>query len=1201
MTAPRPSCSGNPRLVGDPVDVVTGVQTDSAVDFMLPGPLPFGWNRHYSSARHLEALPLGFGHTHEFDHTLTLDVDGLAYRGPTGEVVGFPDLAIHQSEARIGFVLRRATELDYRLDLPSGKQLEFSFTSEKTTTPLKRLARGDHAITFAYSQNGQLVEIVDALKRSFLVIPDSIGRIISVSQIDSPGTSTGTMIKKKALVTYDYDAAGNLIRAKDVFGFTQSFQYDARHLLTRRTDRRGYSFFFTYDERGRCVHSKGEDGLFEVRLEYDPQVKATFVRKGGNPAFVYFHSDANALTKIVDPYGGATSFNLDDQGRTVEEIDPLGNVTRLNYDSQGRHNYRIDPAGQILPTKDEDPDPPDPRWYQIPETPLEWEFGRLVDAQDIQPPRADDRVLAQFPASIVNTTLGKTTTYDKNAGQSQPTPIAAKQLIADEFGRPLEQPSPRYPERWKYDPNGNLIEHHDRDGAVAKSVFGSWNSIRQTIDPLGNVTAYEHSQAGTVVRVVDPGGTAVEYGYDFNDRIVEVRTQGQILDRYSRDAAGNVVAKQNGLGRTLVKWAIGPGNLINARTLSTGESHEFEHDAKGRVISMKAPTGTATFSYGDQGELIGDERDGLGVVHRYEFGKLMETTYLGKFKVGFRADDNGDLIVADPAGGQHRFQFGTTGLIAKDLANGTRELSQFDDRGRCLRKSLYRPVATSAPQIRSYLYSAHGDLLGVNDTVKGQTKYAYDAGHRLTEEAIPGSPPRRFAFDAAGNLLVQPGLSVAVVGPGNTLNEANGATLTFNDRGHLSARSSPRGSVRYEYDDLDMLVKCDLSGSTWTANYDAYCRRVSKTWQGRTTTYYWDDLRPAAEVRHDGSVRLYIYADPAALVPFLFVEYDSLDAAPESGRRYAIFTNQVGVPIRVEGDDGKPCWSARIDPYGLAEIAKDNTIEMPLRFPGHYFDPETGLHSNRFRYYSPELGRYLQPDPAGQEAAINLYAYPVNPLIDADIDGLKRGGGGPKPGRPSRSTPSGANPQCPRTQGTQGKKLVDQMIKDGHIVIDGDKKYQDAVKKDLYKVANSKTGRESLGAIRDSGKPTTIKNWDPKDPKAGNACGPTHGGAYPPGNYTDKHGNPVVGTGKGSPSTVIYNPDPNQPGRGPQSPPDTGLNHELGHAANNANGKNDKFTPAQDPSKYPNREEEKNTTQVDNGYRKEKGLEERPDYWAPLP
>ena len=84
----------------------------------------------------------------------------------------------------------------------------------------------------------------------------------------------------------------------------------------------------------------------------------------------------------------------------------------------------------------------------------------------------------------------------------------------------------------------------------------------------------------------------------------------------------------------------------------------------------------------------------------------------------------------------------------------------------------------------------------------------------------------------------------------------------------------------------------------------------------------------------------------------------------------------------------------------MAHVDGNSMIEMPLRFPGHYFDEETGVHYNRFRYFSPELGRYIQSDPAGLFGGINLYAYLSDPLSHVDIDGLAgkgKGGNGRKP------------------------------------------------------------------------------------------------------------------------------------------------------------------------------------------------------------
>jgi RHS repeat-associated protein len=123
------------------------------------------------------------------------------------------------------------------------------------------------------------------------------------------------------------------------------------------------------------------------------------------------------------------------------------------------------------------------------------------------------------------------------------------------------------------------------------------------------------------------------------------------------------------------------------------------------------------------------------------------------------------------------------------------------------------------------------------------------------------------------------------------------------------------------------------------------------------------------------------------MTPILFVEYESIDADPVSGKRYFIFSDHLGSPVLVEDDDGKVIWQARLDPYGAAHIRGKAAMEMPLRFPGHYFDPETGLHYNRFRYYSPELGRYLQSDPLGVAGGVNLYGYTRNPLKQVDVRG----------------------------------------------------------------------------------------------------------------------------------------------------------------------------------------------------------------------
>ena len=175
----------------------------------------------------------------------------------------------------------------------------------------------------------------------------------------------------------------------------------------------------------------------------------------------------------------------------------------------------------------------------------------------------------------------------------------------------------------------------------------------------------------------------------------------------------------------------------------------------------------------------------------------------------------------------------------------------------------------------------------------------------------------------------------------------------------------------------------------WTAKFDALNRRIEKNFDGDTTTFYWDSDRLASEVLPDGMLRVYIYADALAMTPILMVDYAGVDADPASGTVYAILADHLGCPERIEDMSGEVEWAAKIEPYGMAWVTEGKNFHQPLRWPGHYYDRELKLHYNRFRTYSPELGRYYEPDPLGRGGGIeNVYAYTKSPLFRVDTHGL---------------------------------------------------------------------------------------------------------------------------------------------------------------------------------------------------------------------
>ncbi|BBK14982.1 hypothetical protein OIPHN330_58510 (plasmid) [Citrobacter freundii] len=84
---------------------------------------------------------------------------------------------------------------------------------------------------------------------------------------------------------------------------------------------------------------------------------------------------------------------------------------------------------------------------------------------------------------------------------------------------------------------------------------------------------------------------------------------------------------------------------------------------------------------------------------------------------------------------------------------------------------------------------------------------------------------------------------------------------------------------------------------------------------------------------------------------------------------------------------GQVVWKADYNPFGKASITTQGPT-FNLRFPGQYYDAETGLHYNWRRYYDPATGRYITSDPIGLAGGINTYAYALsNPIGNADPTG----------------------------------------------------------------------------------------------------------------------------------------------------------------------------------------------------------------------
>lgn len=106
--------------------------------------------------------------------------------------------------------------------------------------------------------------------------------------------------------------------------------------------------------------------------------------------------------------------------------------------------------------------------------------------------------------------------------------------------------------------------------------------------------------------------------------------------------------------------------------------------------------------------------------------------------------------------------------------------------------------------------------------------------------------------------------------------------------------------------------------------------------------------------------------------------------------------NHLGTPTEISDSSSEIIWQATFTTAGNETANSKNAIifadnqhpTSQIRFQGQYFDTETNLHYNRYRYYDPLIGRFIGKDPIGLSGGINIYNYGPNPVEWVDPLGL---------------------------------------------------------------------------------------------------------------------------------------------------------------------------------------------------------------------
>ncbi len=1003
---------------GEPVDVVTGANVDSFIDFDHPLYPALEWTRFYSSLHCDLDGPMGFGFRHGWQHELRFLADRVEYRLPDGDIVELPLPApaaadeknasgpvVFQSE-HDGIQLTGSSNSYWKLTAAYWPSLVFS-SPQRGVCRLQSIQSTTRSIEINYDERGRMIG-GHADDGTVLELElDVQGRIREVTLVDTRD--------KKSIAVYQYDRAGCLAEWTDAVGNTSRYEFDANKRMARKVDRNGYAYHYEYDDAGRCFHSFGQDGLYDVRLEYFPEDCYTVATFADGAETEYHYDESGALTKIINATGGVTLFEIDESGNVSQQIDPNSDATEYIYNSMGGNLGRIDASGQWLFPFDLQPHRPYGLAYQLPASPEGWIAGN------------------QSPTSLQQTdSMTSLTAAIASVPIKLKKPMERVVESEDEFdlqGR-VTQTRSKGTKRQRvqtFDRNGNLASRIDEDGVRWSYRYTSWNLLEEERSPLGSAIQYKYNLREAVTSVKDGGGTETVYELDACDRLTAVHRGGQLRERYVYNNAGGLIEKYDRNGARLLTLEPGPYDTHAVIELKNGPRIEFKYDELARVVAANDGTCQLARKYSPSGRLVADMVNGRGVERKSPAANLDRIEVLRRFPIQYEQRSDGSVQLTDPTGQQHTLRRDSVGRFAIETSNCVKQWMAFDDRGQLV--SHYVGGLAEGDWWRTYDYTPVGNLQRIEDSRNGKTEYRYDAAHRLVGQIDERGREQQFAYDTADNLLVQPGLTGVKVGVANQLERTSDEQFEYNARMHLSKRHHVDGTTtEYTYDSLDRLTRIRRSdGLDWHADYDPLGRRIAKYWTApdesqHRVDFYWDEHRLAGELLDGKQLRLYLYADDTALSPILIADYDSPTAKTESGRIYQVLHDQRGQPIDVRDNNGESVWQAIVAPFGAVQKYKPSEFTMPIRMPGHYEDLECRLFSNRHRYYDPALARYIQSDPLGLGGSLNTFAYLTNPLIDVDLEGLHPSAASQSPkkaaGTPTQEvTPRAARREAMRQQG----------------------------------------------------------------------------------------------------------------------------------------------------------------------------------------
>jgi RHS repeat-associated protein len=837
-----------------------------------------------------------------------------------------------------------------------------------------------HPLRLSYDSTGRVTGWTDRNGQSYQYTYDEFGRCV---RGESPSGSLSAVYEygdgftrwtnaTGAVTTYSIDRAARVAAITDALGNVTRFEHDPRNRVTSRTDPLGRVTRYAYDPAGNLTTVTRADGSV-ARAAYDERCQAVELAEPGGAIWHQEFDSAGSRTAVTAPDGSTTRYSFDASGHLAEVTGPDGATTRVRCDAAGQPVLVTGPDGGAT-RYDRD------------------QFGRVGRITD--------------PSGAV-TVLAWTVE-----------------------GRPVSRTLPDgSAESWTWDAEGNLARHVSPAGAVTSYRYGPFDKVIAATRPDRTRAwlAYDHELR---LESVTYGGLTWRYAYDPLGQLTTETDYNGAVTTYSYDAAGQLVRRANAAGQSVSYAYDALGNVIGQVAQSTsGEDAvtSFGYDEAGRMVLARNAAAEIVLT-----------RDALGrVVSEACNGHVLATSYDAAGRVVSRVTPSGaattwsynvaGLPVSMRADGQElRFGYGLDGQeTRRELPGGLALTQDWDQLGRLSGQALEGPTTRGQVlQRRSYAYNPDGFITGISDLLTGNRSFGLDASGRVTTVSGP-EWSERYAYDPAGNMAsgnwpgLPPGASASLSaswlenGPqgtrevsGTLIGRAGNFRYRHDAAGRVVSRSRTRISRkpetwRYEWDADNRLVAVTVAdGTAWRYAYDPLGRRVAKQRVSASgeileaTRFVWDGavLAEQARAAESGDRELITTWEyqPGTFTPLTQASRTSLRDAPREvidEQFYSIITDLTGTPAELVASDGSLAGYQQRTLWGNT-LWHPSGESTPLRFPGQYADPETGLNYNNQRYYDPVTGAYLTPDPLGLSPAPNPHTYVSNPHVLIDPLGL---------------------------------------------------------------------------------------------------------------------------------------------------------------------------------------------------------------------